>query len=99
MAALFASNEKTAKVIVVNKNPLAGSSFYQHLTSVVDPLEPERFTWTEFRYAERRENHHPDDTYLLLKCPVEIYTALQPEMRGTAVWKGKELLSFSPEVE
>ncbi len=94
--ALFPSKEKTAEIIVVNKNPLAGASFYQHLTSSVDPLDPELFTWTEFRYAERRENHHPDDTYLLLKCPVEIYTQLQSGMRGIAVWKGKELLSFSP---
>ena len=99
MAALFGAKEQSAKVVVVNRNPSGGASFYAHLTSMVDPLEPEHFTWTEFRYAERRENRHPDDNYLLLKCPVEIYTALQPDMRGTAVWKGKDLLSFTPETE
>lgn len=101
--AVFGRKEKRARVIVRNKKPIGGAHFYGHPTSVVDPLDPTRFTWVEFQYAERREHHHPDDTYLLLKCPVEVYDALREGMRGTAVWTGsgmgKRLVAFAEEGE
>ena len=62
---------------------------------MVNRLEPQQFTWAQFRFLEWEGRFRPDD--LFLSCPPEIHATLKDGMTGRAVWKGMRLLSFQPD--
>ena len=92
MANNWFSPRQEARLKVEKRN---GPASYKNISSMVDRLEPHRFTWAQFRFLEWEGRYRPDDLYL--SCPPEIHAILRDGMTGQAVWKGMKLLSFQPD--